>query len=441
MTPATWEDPLAPPTALRTVGPSDAPYPGTVRAGLPSRLWVDVEEFAGSPLWSADPDGHLLAPLDVARTADGHAVLLPLCPERLRAQLDRSAPLTPGEAVNVAVSLVRGAAEARRHELSTGIWWVTDDGRPVLAATGTTPWRDETAAVLQLLAGEQDPAVSPAFQAAAALVSDLGAPSRRWLECEDALLAVAAPAPLTPGHLPMPARRSVVSRLPEPAAAAEPVGALAALIARVAGAFDAEWTDRVRSSLPRLRPTPTGPAAGRMPVIGAAVAPAASSRSRRLPVLVGAAVAAVVLICGFLWPDDEPTAADPGDAPTASASSPSPAAPAATAPADADATAAVAPSALPMPEIARRLLDRLAQCLAAEADCAAVHEDPSRPIPAGIATLPTAERELAVLDEYGGVAVLRATARNDDVPAQIVVIVRDGGGWLVRDIYDIADQP
>ncbi len=32
-------------------------------------------------------------------------------------------------------------------------------------------------------------------------------------------------------------------------------------------------------------------------------------------------------------------------------------------------------------------------------------------------------------------------AEGDSAPAQIVVIVREDAEWLVRDVYDVVDQP
>lgn len=435
MTAASWDDPLALPTALRAVGAGDYPYPGVVRAGVPPRLWADAGAFAASPVWHADPDGHLLAPLDVARTPEGHAVLLPLCSDRLRVRLERDAPLTAGEAVNIAVSLVRGGAEAQRLELDVGTWWITDDGRPVLAAVGRAGWRDETAALLRCAAIDQDRPLAAALEAAAALVLEPRRPPRRWQECEDALLAVAAPVALEPRRTPQPARRAVVAPAPEPDTADVAGGVVAALVDRVGRAFDGDLAQRVRDSLSRRH----DPAPRRRVALTAARRAAGADeadppqRSRRMPVLAGAAVAAAVLVGGFLWPDDEPTAAQPGPSPSASVSGPvaEPAIPSASA-----SSAPLTPEA-----VAAALLDHLAECTAAGVDCAHVHEDPARPVPAGVATGPADARELSLLDEYGGVTVLRASSTDDDVPEQIVVIVRDGEGWLVRDIYDIADQP
>ncbi|GAA3903288.1 hypothetical protein [Microbacterium invictum] len=451
MAQSSWVDPLAAPSALRTVGLGDYPYPGTVRAGVPPRVWVDARELAGTPVWHAGPDGHVLAPVDVARTEAGHALLMPLCPDRLVERLERSTPLREGEAVNIAVSLVRGAAEAAAFDRAGGSWWITDDGRPVLAIGGTSSWSDETRALLHMLASDQSPSVATAIEDAAAVVADAPEAARRWTVCEDALLAAAAPEPLAPRRSPVPARRAVVARVPEEAAPDEPAGAVAALVDRIAHAFDGDLAQRVRAavsgvihrgadaegqSLAPAAPKPRVAAPGESRQ-GVSSPPNTAARSRRTPWLVAAGVAAVIVGGGVLWPEDEPTSAQqtvptPAGSVTAADGG---ASPAATATPDADVT----PESVP--DAAAGLLDRLAQCVAAGEDCADVREDISRPVPTGVATRVDVDRELSMLDEYGGVAVLRAEGVNDDVPAQIVVIVRDGEGWLVRDIYDIADQP
>ena len=72
----------------------------------------------------------------------------------------------------------------------------------------------------------------------------------------------------------------------------------------------------------------------------------------------------------------------------------------------------------------------------AEAACEGdLWEDPAaaRAIPAA-----RGDYRLEVVDEYGGVAALRATSSD---ATQIIVIVQDEKQWLVREVYDLADQP
>ncbi len=60
-------------------------------------------------------------------------------------------------------------------------------------------------------------------------------------------------------------------------------------------------------------------------------------------------------------------------------------------------------------------------------------------------TLPTTQ----LVDEYGDIAVIRATGSGDNSSAGspghqgewILVLARTDEKWLVRDVYDVADQP
>ncbi len=58
--------------------------------------------------------------------------------------------------------------------------------------------------------------------------------------------------------------------------------------------------------------------------------------------------------------------------------------------------------------------------------------------PPGVVDLPAEERSVTLLDEFGGAAVLRAEAAGGT--PQLVVIVRADGRWLLRDVYDVAQQ-
>lgn len=423
MTTSTWSDLLAPPAALRTVGRGDYPYPGTVRAGVPPRVWVDAGDAALEGACAAAGDGHILSPVDIARTPSGHALLLPLCPDRLAPRIHRCLPLSAGEVVNIVVSLLRGAAEADVLGQEDGSWWITDDGRPVLALGGASGWREETGTLLRMLAADHDAALVQAIETAGALVADRQASSRRWTACEQSLLGLADPEPLAPRTLADAAPQAAV-QLPRSAAAAvlapepPPDGTL---LDRLLRAWDGEFAGRLRALMRRSR----APAAT---TSGARAEPTA--RAKRTPWIVAAAIAALIVLAGALWPDDAPSAAS---------STPQPATPTTAASTPSATPSASSPAAAEPEEAAAAVLDRLAHCLQEGDDCADVREDVSRPVPSGAASAPG--RTVTLLDEYGGAAVLRAQAPDDAVPDQIVVIVRDGDGWLVRDIYDIAEQP
>src|SRR5690606_4178450 len=51
-----------------------------------------------------------------------------------------------------------------------------------------------------------------------------------------------------------------------------------------------------------------------------------------------------------------------------------------------------------------------------------------------------ATRDLSLIEDYGDIAVLRL-GRTEDRGEQMIVIVRQDDEWLVRDVYDVADQP
>ena len=59
---------------------------------------------------------------------------------------------------------------------------------------------------------------------------------------------------------------------------------------------------------------------------------------------------------------------------------------------------------------------------------------------AGPIDAPREERTIALLDHFGGVAVLRVDAA-DGAATQLVVIERRDDEWLLRDVHDAAQQP
>lgn len=407
-------DLLAAPPRLRSVVAGEHPYPGVVVAGDPARVWVDADDFRDGPAWRADPDGHVLGPLEIARTPTGHAVVLPLCAERLHEAVARRAPLTPGETVTVAVSLMRGAVEADDLGATRGEWWVTDAGRPVLALTGESPWRPATARLIALLGGDQGMDAATALERCGDAITDPRVLARDAGRCEDALFALAEPAAL--GTRLTPVRVRDLARPAEPVDEPPPPR-WAELVARW---VDAGLADRVRTALRRRMPVEQTPGTVR-------------ATRRRAPWLLGAGLAGLIVTVGVLWPE----AATTGDVPVPRTTPHEAATPAGAGRPSGQHTGA-APS--PAGDVGR-LLEDLARCIAAPCGTADPREDPRRPLPAGIASAPDVERRVSVLDEYGGVAVLRVEGADGDVPPQIVVIVRDDEKWLVRDVYDVADQP
>ncbi|MBD7957787.1 hypothetical protein H9651_09060 [Microbacterium sp. Sa4CUA7] len=445
-----------------------APWPGTIvrEDDGSTTLHVDAALLAETTLWCAAADGHLLTPLDIVRTAAGHEAVFPLCQRRLdevlRERIAAGTPPSAGECVTVAVSLLRGTAESA--DAAAGRWWLTDDGRPVLAIGGGDGVRDAALDIFTLLEEGSTGPMRDALNAAADAIAD---PRGDLVAAEDALFAVSEPAALVTTALAPARARSVATALRvEPA---PPRSALRAAVARhvdadvaerVMGARDdlrerwaarrerrAESRDRRAEGRTRrrehtaaapLRPGPTSPAA-------------AAPRSRRLgraPLLAGATVAALVIGAGLLWPTADastagPAVSDPAPAPAPTESttegadgSPTagqPAAdPTATPPADAPTDA---------PTLADELLTQAAAC-PDEACRDALRETPGRPSVDGVLGLAAPEREITLVEDYGGVAVLRVAAVTaGTAPDRLLVIVQTAQKWLIRDAYDVADQP
>lgn len=446
-------DPLEPPVALRVLDGVQAPYPGTLRATDPPTLWVedtecDIEALA----WDADADEHLLAPLDLARTAAGVALVLPACPTRLSEFVDRRVAVGDDEAVTIAVSLLRGCAAVQRRGRSEGGWWLTADGRPVLAVGGSSDAAVGASRLLTELAVEREPTLAAALTHAASLVVEPRALRREQGEAEQALFRAAAPGPLLLDAAPVRAQAlSVTARV-----SAVEVGAHLdpGIADRIRVAAEGVWSSIVRRREGRRATRPERASSTAAPPAasarrGAAPVGPAPSRRRRAPLMVGGAVAAVIAIVGVAWPAPAEDAATETPIPAATTSLPPEANPAG----GLDATPAPPsdPAPTPSASVGPGAVEVGAEALLAYAECAddacraALQEDPSRALPAGPATVAAAGRVIELVDDYGGVAVLRA--RGADGLAQFAVIVTDpadGGGtrkWLIRDVYDAADQP
>lgn len=407
------------PGRLRELGPGDAPFPGTLCAGDPPTVWADAAAFSASPAWAASETEHVLVATDAARTTDGDRVAVPHCPLRLAALVDAGGADTPGAAVTVAISVLRGALEADVLDAHEGSWWVTASGRPLLALTGGAPWREEAESVLRHLATRFEDELGASVGNAADALGDPRGLRRDAEELERALFAVAAPGPLdlaarttaqpAVAPRPIPVRRERVAR-----------GATGAVLDAVGRIVDRQLADRLRgvaASVAAVRSR-----ARRAP------APTSARPHRRRAVLIAAAAGAAVVTAGVLWPAAAEPAPEPRPTPTTSAS--------ATAGSPESEAAATTPSRTPEPDdlvvIGERLIGAVSSCAD---ECEALWEVPGRAasIPAATGTF-----EVEIVDEYGGVAALRVTG---EAHTQIVVIVRQNDEWLVREVYDLADQP
>lgn len=440
---------LAAPPLLRQLRADEAPYPGALRAGDPPAVWVPIEELP-PVIWSAHPDEHVLVPCDIARTPSGHDALLPHCPERLVTALDHES-LPPGATVTVAISILRGASEARRCGITLGDWWLDAAGRPVLAAappaTGGADWVGEAARVLTYLADGAGPTMGPMLVELRDLLANAEPSPRRVGRLEEALFSAAEPEPLFAARTSLPPRE----RTPEPRRAASlrrEVGELVSepmeptwatpfvdreIVARGHEAFGVVaasvqgFADAVRS-IARRRSTDRGRQAGTPRARRPSRPPRSRpDRRRRAPVLVAVAVAAAILVIGLAWPDDD-SAVNRATAVSQASSTP-------TSRVD-DAAALAAPAAA---ESVEALLTRLSTCPGTPEGCADVLEDSSMPPPTGAVAAPAGTRRVELVDEYGGVSVYRVTASGQTT--QILVLVSTNGKRLIRDVYDVADQP
>jgi hypothetical protein len=407
---------------LRRVAPPESPLRGWLaRSGDEETvLLVSAGTVREWPGVMGEPGGHVLAPRDVVRTAEGVCIELDWCGERLDRFLDRreraGVRLSGGEAVTLAVSVGRGLVElsvARPRGAESwpaGEWWLTESGRPLFVhdAAGT-PADAGSREVLGRIAR-----LTESDQVAAAVRHSGDGVIAGHSDEEAALFAVAEPAPVTTVVFEPARARSldIAAALPPPIDTPSPRGRAARLVERHIDAdFAGVVSDAAHSLRVRLR--------GRRPK----------------PWLLAAGAAALVLIGGGLWPvgADEPATAGPGGvSPSVTATPSASSGPASAGPAD-------------LAAITTAVLDERLAC-GGEASCLdEVLEDARSNWPAGVIDLPAAGRSVTLLDEFGGVAVLRVTATEDtaadgEAAAQLVVIVESNGRWLLRDVHDVAQE-
>ncbi|SDQ16104.1 hypothetical protein [Microbacterium sp. cf332] len=460
------------PAALRTVGPPEAPFAGELVPGPSARSYRVVADDLPPGVWRADPDGHLLAATDLDRVDGRTIVALPRLTARLcggEAALD----LSPGQAVTLAVSALRGCVEAADAQWGEGEWWLTTAGRPVLVPVGDRSWGRST---IRLLERIPDTAIAPDLRAlAVAAVDDTATLPFAVPTLEDELFAVATPAPLDSAS-PTPTGRGTRTAV-QPAGEDDAARGAVADAARTAvhGLVDADILARVTAGLARTRPMASrafaavaahvvrrrerrAPDRAPAPATRSSVDRSSSHPRRRLIVVAGSALA-VTLGLGLLWPDGAPA-----PSPSATGGRVIAGTPRADDAGGGDELDRGERAETPVevgdtvshddPEMMsdadesdgsradRHLLDELASCLSStEGACrAAVLERPDAPLPKGAATV-AASREVTLVDDLGGVRVVRVSDSAGRYADQIVVIVAHDDERLVRDVYDVADQP
>jgi len=429
-------------SGLRAVRPPESPFPGTLHAGSVPTIRVAADVFGASPAWRCDGAEHVLAPTDALREEGGVRVVLPHCPLRLRDAVAGAVPA--GALVTVAVSLLRGAREADALDAIAGSWWVTADGRPVVALTGDDDWREEARLILDELAETAAPDAAGPLAAASDALTDRRRTAQGAEAAEAALFGIAIAEPITvqPPRVEAgggPADRAAATRsgAARPAAtraseaARDPrPGPASAILEGIGRLVDRGIADRIRDAV-----VPLARATRRRPR-GSTADPASPAPRRRGPWLLAACLAGAVVVAGVAWPSaaeppqPEPAASDPpGPTPGAAAQDPSetdtvtdPAGPETAAPDSRDPVAA-----------AVRLIAEFGAC-PDDACVAGRWEDQTR------ARRPQSgpAASVTLVDEYGGVAVVRV---EEAAVAEIVVLVSTDAKWLVREIYDLADQP
>ncbi|MFG6491948.1 hypothetical protein [Microbacterium sp. P03] len=437
---------------IRDVDRPDTPWPGMLTRMPGGQMCVLVDADVLGPLWrgwDARAHGHLLAPIDVLRRADGHDVALPVCTETVETFLRRrtaiGAPLSDGEAVTLAVSLMRGASEwverTPRDPLA-GEWWLIDGGRPMFAAgagrtgTDTVGDRDRASAdsstmrLCTLITDEASSSLRPVFAAAAELLAEPRRLLRSIEQWETRAFAAAAPLPLATAILAPVLSRPISPSSPtadDDDMAAVKEGGVLALIARHVDADLADTASRMTMRIwRRLRSKSAGPI--------------------RRPWVMAAVSAAVVICVGVMWPAGDTAPASAGAASqSASTATPTPTAGPLAAGEEQPTTADSAP---PPPDVgAEQWVSTAGELLTVRAGCgddpaclSEVMEDPWEVHPKGAADLPAASHVVTLLDEFGGAAVLRVDARDSSVASQLVIVVRLDDRFLLRDIHDVAKQ-
>jgi hypothetical protein len=408
-------------------GEAESPWPGALLCTPDGVTGVAVDAAVlggGWAGWDADASGHILCPVDVLRRAGGHDVLLPVCTERLEDFLLRragGAELAVGEAVTLAVSLLRGIGEMSATAAAAhGVWWLTEAGRPVAATdTGTAPLDEQTAAHLRSVAAEA-PSLAHILEEAAQALTDPRRRTRELARAEAAIFEVADPLALATTTFG-PKRARLRTSADAPVDTTEPDPVPPSWVHSLSRHLDAEWADLLSRTTTALWRALRAPRTG-----------------RRRPWLVAGGLAGVVLIGGLLWPTDgggPATAGVPADPPASS--SPSPASASLEPVVDRPVEDGTEPD---LAVIAAELLSARTECASDQACLEQVIEVVDAPFPGGVVDLASADRTVTLLDEFGGAAVLRVEASASPASPQLVVIVRTGDRWLLRDVYDVPEQ-
>ncbi|GAB3599357.1 hypothetical protein [Microbacterium tumbae] len=214
---------------IRRIAAGDGPYRGMLVAdGDAVAVWIDIGSSSCALDWRFAGAEHVAAPLEVARSLDGHGALLPWCSTRIAPFLSRrsraDAGLDAGEWVTLVASVLRGLREiAERADADlAGDWWLSYDGRPLCVPGGDRPALSGATEILKR-AGEDcaDRALRRLLLGIAAAVGETMPSAGRMERWERELLAFAAPRPLrTEVHAPELAREVTTAAVTQGAAEA-----------------------------------------------------------------------------------------------------------------------------------------------------------------------------------------------------------------------------
>lgn len=479
---------------IRRLSAAEAPVVGELAVACDETVVLaDVDALAGWDGWLHAGSQHVYGVRDVVRRRGGHDAVLPRC-VRVLDEAIGGAELSGGEVVTLAVSLLRGAGEAREAARlrgsppPVGAWWLLADGRPVFvpslpgAPRGEDPGASAAGIVAAVADALDDRVVRRLLDEVGGVLLD-GPPTGASFEAlEDRLFDACAPRPLD-------------RLLRDEAGAAERAAAPDAVTRRTcrelragrsgrpprelgAGGWTAGAETRAavraseRASRLDLREMVDAALAGRVAdglssaITGVRDRVRALRSRRGAPLILGGVAAGAVLVIGLMWPTDEPASAEPGaDGATASPTAVpegSTAPEGSAAPGGAGSSGSVADQEQPAEAPAEdapvegaddpvaageRLLDGLAVCAAAgDAECAAVwvpNADARELDPAAAVLLPAAERAVTPLDDFGDIAVVQVAAIDGDagvVPQSVVLerVADEDDRWGIRAVHDLA---
>lgn len=188
--------------SIRSIAPPDVPVAGVLSTyGDETALFVEVDDV-DARLWRCDDVQHVWAPIDLVRHTGGVYAVLPWCSLPLARLLAdrRGEPLHGGEAVTLAVSLLRGTREALEtwpgEDVVTGAWWVSENGRPLFVRGDGDALRTATCARLDEVATSCADAVVAAGVVRVREIIGAPGPVPGTDDVEQALFHLAAPRPV-----------------------------------------------------------------------------------------------------------------------------------------------------------------------------------------------------------------------------------------------------